>query len=134
MKKPILDHVGIAVTSLDSALIYNALGLAVDHIETVVSQQVKTAFIPVGDATIELLEPTSPDSAVGKFLEKRGPGIHHLCFSVENLDEELARLQQQGFKVVNPHPVPGAKGKRIAFLHPSAGAGVLIELSEKTVQ
>src|SRR5688500_1263831 len=122
MKKPTLDHICIAVTSLDSALIYNALVLVVDHVETVARQPVKAAFIAVVDANIELLNPTAPDSAVGKFLQKRGPGIHHLCVSEENLEEELARLQQQGFKLVNPHPVPGSRGKMIAFLHPSAGA------------
>lgn len=131
MNKPTLDHIGIAVTSLHDVPIYQALGLEVDHVETVETQGVKTAFIPVGEANVELLEPLSSDSAVGKFIEKRGPGVHHICFRVDNLEDHLERLKQQGFRLVNPQPVPGAKGCRVAFLHPSAGGGVLIELSER---
>ena len=129
--KPKLDHIGIAVRSLDAAKIYQALGLEVDHVESVESQGVKTAFLPAGEVSLELLEPLSPDSPVGKFLEKRGEGIHHLCFRVTNLDEQLQRLKQRGFRLINEAPVPGAHGCRVAFLHPSAGNGVLIELSEK---
>ena len=92
-QQPTLDHIGIAVTSLDEVRIYEALGLKVDHVEVVESQGVKTAFVPVGDANVELLEPTRPDSPVGRFIEKRGPGIHHICFRVANLDSELARLK-----------------------------------------
>ena len=134
MNKPTLDHIGIAVESLASVPIYHALGFSVDHVETVASQGVKTAFIAVGDANIELLEPTRADSAVGKFLQKRGPGIHHICFRVENLEAELEKLQSEGYRLVNPQPVPGAKGCRVAFLHPSAGGGVLIELLEKKIE
>lgn len=126
-----LDHIGIAVKSLDAAKIYAALGLSVDHVETVSTQGVKTAFLSIGDANLELLEPLSADSPVAKFIEKRGEGIHHLCFRVKNLDEQLARLKQQGFRLINEAPVPGAHGCRVAFLHPAAGNGVLIELSEK---
>lgn len=131
MSKPTLDHIGIAVTSLQDVPIYQALGLEVDHVEVVESQGVKTAFIPVGEAKVELLEPLSSDSAVGKFIARRGPGIHHICFRVDNLEAHLERLKQHGFRLVNPQPVPGAKGCRVAFLHPSAGGGVLIELSER---
>jgi methylmalonyl-CoA/ethylmalonyl-CoA epimerase len=131
MKKPVLDHIGIAVRSLDAAKIYAALGLSVDHVETVETQGVKTAFISVGDTNLELLEPLSPESPVGKFIEKRGEGIHHLCFRVDDLDGELQNLQRQGFRLINEAPVPGAHGCRVAFLHPAAGNGVLIELSEK---
>lgn len=130
-EKPTLDHIGIAITSLDDVPIYQALGFTVEHVETVESQGVKTAFVPVGDANVELLEPTSSDSPVAKFIEKRGPGIHHICFRVDDLEEHLRRLQRQGFRLVNPTPVAGAKGRRVAFLHPSAGGGVLIELSER---
>jgi len=126
-----LDHIGIAVKSLDAARIYEALGLVVGHVETVETQQVKTAFLFAGDANLELLEPTSPESPVAKFIEKRGEGVHHLCFRVENIEQELARLQAQGYRLINEAPVPGAHGCRVAFLHPSAGNGVLIELSEK---
>ena len=125
-----LDHIGIAVKSLDAARIYEALGLTIDHVETVESQKVKTAFLSVGDAHIELLEPTGPDSTVAKFIEKRGEGIHHICLRVDDIETHLARLQAQGFRLINEAPVPGAHGCRVAFLHPAAGNGVLIELSE----
>jgi methylmalonyl-CoA/ethylmalonyl-CoA epimerase len=131
MDKPQLDHIGIAVRSLDATKIYAALGLTVDHVEDVATQGVKTAFLSVGDSNIELLEPLSADSTVAKFIEKRGEGIHHICFRVTNLEEHLARLKSQGFRLINEAPVPGAHGCRVAFLHPAAGNGVLIELSEK---
>ena len=131
MSKPVLDHIGIAVRSIDAATIYHALGLTTDHVEDVKTQGVTTAFLSVGDANIELLEPLSPDSPVAKFIEKRGEGIHHICFRVTNIEEHLKRLQQQGFRLINEAPVPGAHGCRVAFLHPAAGNGVLIELSEK---
>jgi methylmalonyl-CoA/ethylmalonyl-CoA epimerase len=92
---------------------------------------VKTAFLSVGDSKLELLEPTSPDSAVAKFIEKRGEGIHHICLRVDNIEEHLENLKARGYRLINEAPVPGAHGCRVAFLHPSAGNGVLIELSEK---
>ena len=131
MSKPKLDHIGIAVKSLDAAKIYEALGLAIEHVETVETQKVKTAFLSVGDSKLELLEPTSPDSAVAKFIEKRGEGIHHICLRVDNIEEHLENLKARGYRLINEAPVPGAHGCRVAFLHPSAGNGVLIELSEK---
>ncbi len=131
MTKARLDHIGIAVRSLDAAKIYEALGLTVDHVETVASQGVRTAFLSAGDSNIELLEPTGDDSPIAKFIAKRGEGIHHLCFRVEDIDAHLARLKEQGYRLINEAPVPGAHGCRIAFLHPAAGNGVLIELSEK---
>lgn len=126
-----LDHIGIAVRSLDAAKIYETLGLSIEHVETVESQGVKTAFLSVGDSHLELLEPTGPDSTVAKFIEKRGEGIHHICLRVENIEEHLARLKAAGYRLINEAPVPGAHGCRVAFLHPAAGNGVLIELSEK---
>ena len=129
--KPILDHIGIAVRSIEDARIYRALGLEVDHVETVESQGVKTAFLSVGDSNLELLEPTSPNTSVGKFIEKRGEGIHHICLRVDNIEAHLDRLKSEGFRLINENPVPGAHGCRVAFLHPAAGNGVLIELSEK---
>lgn len=130
MKKPVLDHIGIAVRSIEAAKVYEALGLTIDHTETVTTQGVKTAFLSVGDANLELLEPLSPQSPVGKFIEKRGEGIHHICLRVDNLEEHLALLKAKGFRLINESPVPGAHGCRVAFLHPAAGNGVLIELSE----
>jgi methylmalonyl-CoA/ethylmalonyl-CoA epimerase len=127
-----IDHLGVAVRSIDDALgIYRALGLSESGREEVASQKVITAFLPVGESQIELLQPTSADSPVGKFLEKRGEGIHHVCFAVENLEAALADLSRKGFRLIHTAPVPGAGGKRVAFLHPEAGRGVLIELAEK---
>ena len=131
MDKPTLDHIGIAVRSLEAAKIYADLGLKIDHVENVETQGVKTAFLSVGDSNLELLEPLSPQSAVAKFIEKRGEGIHHICFRVTNIEEHLDRLKKQGYRLINEAPVPGAHGCRVAFLHPAAGNGVLIELSEK---
>lgn len=131
MSKPRLDHIGIAVRSLESAKIYQDLGLEIEHIETVETQRVKTAFLSVGDSNLELLEPASPDSPIAKFIEKRGEGIHHICFRVDDIEAHLERLKAAGYRLINDAPVPGAHGCRVAFLHPAAGNGVLIELSEK---
>jgi len=131
MDKPTLDHIGIAVKSLDAVKIYEALGLSIDHVETVTTQGVRTAFLSAGDANIELLEPTGPASMVAKFIDKRGEGIHHICFRVDDIEAHIGRLKAQGYRLINETPVPGAHGCRVAFLHPAAGNGVLIELSEK---
>jgi methylmalonyl-CoA/ethylmalonyl-CoA epimerase len=131
LNPPKLDHIGIAVRSLDAARVYEALGLHIEHVETVASQGVKTAFLSVGDSHLELLEPTGPESTVAKFIEKRGEGIHHICLRVDDLEAHLAKLKAEGFRLINEAPVPGAHGCRVAFLHPAAGNGVLIELSEK---
>ena len=126
-----LDHIGIAVKSLDAAKIYEVLGLKIEHTEHVPTQKVNTAFLSVGDSNLELLEPTTPDSPIAKFIEKRGEGIHHICLRVKNIETHLERLKVEGYRLVNEAPVPGAHGCRVAFLHPSAGNGVLIELSEQ---
>lgn len=126
-----LDHVGVAVASLDASLaIYERLGMREAHREDVPTQRVRTAFLPAGETRIELLEPTSPESPIARFLSRRGPGIHHLCFAVDDLDATLAQLVSEGYRLLNPEPVPGAGGRRVAFLHPEAGGGVLIELTE----
>lgn len=130
MKPPTLDHIGIAVRSLGAARIYEDLGMTVGHVETVESQGVKTAFLQVGDTHLELLEPTGEASPVAKFIEKRGEGVHHLCFRVSDIDSELEKLKAKGYRLINEAPVPGAHGCRVAFLHPAAGNGVLIELSQ----
>ena len=132
MKAYRIDHLGVAVASIDEALgIYRALGLAEAKRETVEAQKVVAAFLPVGDSRIELLEPTSPDSPIAKFLAKRGGGIHHVCFAVDDLDAALSDLAAKGFRLIHREAVAGADGKRVAFLHPEAGGGVLIELSQK---
>lgn len=130
MKRPTLDHIGIAIRSLDAARIYADLGLTTNHVEDVPTQQVRTAFLSVGDANIELLEPMSDSSPVAKFIEKKGEGIHHLCFRVDDIEAQLEMLKAKGYRLVNEHPVPGAHDCRVAFLHPASGNGVLIELSQ----
>ncbi len=127
-----IDHLGVAVASIDAALdVYRALGLTEEKRELVPTQKVTAAFLPVGESRIELLEPTAEDSPVARFLARRGEGIHHICFAVENLEEALADLARRGFRLIHSQPVEGADGKRVAFLHPDAGHGVLIELSER---
>jgi methylmalonyl-CoA/ethylmalonyl-CoA epimerase len=127
-----IDHLGVAVASIDEALaVYRALGIVEEKREEVESQRVRAAFLPVGESRIELLEPTSADSPIAKFLEKRGGGIHHVCFAVEDLDAALEDLAAKGFRLIHRVPIPGADGKRVAFLHPESGGGVLIELSQK---
>lgn len=132
MKPSRIDHVGIAVASLDEALAaWRLLGLAETHREEVPTQKVRVAFLTVGESAIELLEPTSPDSPIAKFLEKRGPGLHHVCFRVTDIEASIAELEAVGCRLLNRVPAPGAAGKRVAFLHPDSGKGVLIELAEK---
>ena len=126
-----IDHVGIAVVSIDDALdVYRALGLEEEHREEVPAQRVVTAFLPAGDSRIELLQPTSEDSPIAKFVRKRGPGIHHICFAVRDIEAAVAELLSRGFRLINARPAAGADGKKIVFLHPDSGHGVLIELSE----
>lgn len=126
-----IDHLGVAVASIDEALgVYRALGLDEVKREEIPGQKVIAAFVPVGDSRVELLEPTSAESPIAKFLSKRGGGIHHICFAVDDLDAALADLAARGFRLIHREGIPGADGKRVAFLHPEAGNGVLIELSE----
>lgn len=127
-----IDHIGIAVQSIQDALTFWARGLQVDvaHEEVVPSQKVQTAFIPIGETSIELLEPTSADSPIAKALEKRGPGIHHLCFEVADIHATLASLKASGAQLIDEQPRPGAHGKLVAFVHPKSTGGVLIELSQ----
>jgi len=134
MKALRIDHLGVAVRSIDQTLaVYRALGLSETEgsREDVPGQKVRVAFLPVGESRIELLEPAAEDSPIAKFLAKRGEGIHHVCFAVEDLEDALADLSRRGFRLIHSRPVEGADGKRVAFLHPEAGHGVLIELSER---
>jgi len=128
-----IDHLGIAVSSIEQgkSLWTDALGLKFEGAETVEEQKVTTAFFPVGESEVELLESTAPDGPVAKFLEKRGEGIHHIAFRVENLEEALAELKEKGIKLIDEKPRKGAGGARIAFLHPKATNGVLVELCER---
>lgn len=124
-----IDHIGIAVRSLDVAVSYyeKALGLKCEHREEVASQQVRTAFFNCGEVHLELLEPMSPDSPVGKFIEKNGEGIHHIAFASDNLTGQLQQAADAGVKLIHATPFEGAAGKMVAFLHPKSTFGVLTE-------
>ncbi len=128
-----IDHLGIAVKSMDEAKSFWAgvLGLPYEGEETVTEQRVTTAFFPVGESEVELLESTSPDGPVAKYIEKRGEGIQHVAFRVENIEEALAYLKEEGVKLIDQTPRKGAGGAKIAFLHPKATRGVLVELCER---
>ncbi len=126
-----IDHIGIAVKSLEEAVrFYETLGVSVESYEEVPSQKVKVAFIKLGDSNVELLEPTSEDSPVAKFLEKKGEGIHHLCYEVNDVSESLDIMKKDGMKLINEEPIKGAHGKLVAFVHPKSANGVLTELSQ----
>ena len=127
-----IDHVGIAVSDLATAVAQytGRLGLDAVHTETVESQGVRVAFIQVGQSTIELLEPLAPDTAVGKFIAKRGDGLHHICFAVDNIVAALADLAANGASLIDTQPRPGAHGKLVAFVHPRTFGGTLIELAQ----
>lgn len=125
-----IDHLGIAVRSLDESVKFyeEALGLTCDHREEVPSQKVRTAFFTVGHTHIELLEPTEVDSPIGKFLAKHGEGIHHVAFSTDDVEAQLSSAKNAGVRLIHEHPVAGAGGKLVAFLHPGSTHGVLTEL------
>ena len=128
-----IDHLGIAVNSIDDGKDFwsGVLGLHFEGAETVAEQKVTTAFFPVGESEVELLESTAPDGPVAKYIEKRGQGIQHVAFRVENIEEALAELKQKGVKLIDQEPRIGAGGAKIAFLHPKATAGVLVELCQR---
>ena len=127
-----VNHIGIAVKSIEKAKsIFELLGVKVEGEEVVEDQKVKVAFIPVGESRIELLEPTSEDSPVAKFLEKRGEGIHHIAFQVDNVSEALDKLKKEGIRLIDEKPRKGAHGTLIAFIHPKSTNGVLIELCQE---
>ena len=128
-----IDHLGIAVNSIEDGKDFwsGVLGLNFEGAETVAEQKVTTAFIPVGESEVELLESTAPDGPVAKYIEKRGQGIQHVAFRVENIEEALAELKEKGVKLIDQEPRIGAGGAKIAFLHPKATAGVLVELCQR---
>jgi methylmalonyl-CoA/ethylmalonyl-CoA epimerase len=127
-----IDHVGIAVKNLEEAMkIWEGLGLKVEEIEEVPDQKVRTAIIHVGESRIELLEPTAEDSPIAKFIAKRGEGIHHIALGVDNIEEHLAKLKEAGYRLIDEQPRIGAGGAKIAFVHPKAVTGVLLELCER---
>src|SRR6266853_5052225 len=133
--RAVLDHVGIAVKDLQAALAFyrDALGLEVEAPEEVASQKVRAHFLPVGQSSMELLEATSPDSAIAKYIDKRGPGLHHITLRVDDISAALAQLKARGARLVDEQPRPGAEGALVAFVHPSSAHGVLVELKQVVV-
>ena len=126
-----IDHLGIAVKSLaDAKKFYETLGLEIMPEETVEGEKVRVAMVPIGESRIELLEPTSPDSTIAKFLEKRGPGLHHVALQVTNLVERVEELKAAGARLINEEVKIGAGGHMYVFVHPSSTGGVLLELVE----
>ena len=125
-----IDHLGIAVRSLDESIPYyeKTLGLKCEHREEVPSQKVRTAFFTVGETHLELLEPTAPDSPVAKFIEKNGEGVHHVAFATTDITAQLRQAATAGCKLIHEQPIEGAAGKLVAFLHPKSTHGVLTEL------
>ena len=134
--KAVLDHVGIAVKDLDAALAFyrDALGLHVEAPEDVSSQRVRAHFIPVGQSSLELLEATASDSAIAKYIEKRGPGLHHITLRVDDIAAALTQLRARGTRLVDEQPRAGAEGSVVAFIHPSSAHGVLVELKQARAQ
>jgi len=127
-----IEHIGIAVSNLESSILFyeSIFGLKCYKIEEVADQRVRTAFFMVGQTKIELLESTDPEGPIGKFIEKKGEGIHHIAFSVENIEEKLIEAEKAGIKLIDNKPRKGAEGLDIAFLHPKSTSGVLIEICE----
>ena len=128
-----IDHLGIAVSSIDEKKNFwtDIMGLTLEGKETVEAQKVTTAFLPVGESEVELLESTSDDGPIAKYIEKRGQGIQHVAFRVENIEDALAELKEKGVQLIDQVPRNGAGGAKIAFLHPKATSGVLVELCER---
>jgi len=133
MKPSHIEHIGIAVSKLDEAIAYyeNVLGLTCYEIEEVKDQKVKTAFFMVGDTKIELLESTDPEGPIGKFIEKKGPGLHHIAFAMEDVGEALKDAEEKGVRLIDKEARNGAEGMRIGFLHPKSTFGVLTEFCGK---
>jgi methylmalonyl-CoA epimerase len=131
--KATLDHIGIAVASIQDALAFyrDALGLEVEAPEEVTSQRVKAHFMRVGESALELLEATSEDSPIARYVQKRGPGLHHITLRVDDIRSALAQLKARGVRLIDESPRPGAHGSLVAFIHPSSAHGVLVELKQR---
>ena len=125
-----INHLAIVVENMAEALEFwrDTLGLQLDQVEEIPTEGARVAFLPIGDSRIELVEPITSDTGLSRFLEKRGPGFHHLCFEVKNLAEKLQQLESAGVELINPEPTRGSDGRLYAFLHPKSAGGVLIEL------
>jgi methylmalonyl-CoA/ethylmalonyl-CoA epimerase len=133
MKVKHIDHIGIAVKSIDQAgkFYTEALGLKIQNIENVAEQKVNVAFLPITDSEVELVESTDPDGPVAKFIEARGEGVQHIAFRVENIEEALEELKAKGVRLIDQEPRKGAGGAKIAFIHPKETNGVLVEICER---
>jgi methylmalonyl-CoA/ethylmalonyl-CoA epimerase len=130
-KPPILDHIGIAVESIDSGLgIYQALGIELEGIEEIEEQGVRVAFLPVGDTRVELLEAIGEESPIARHIQRRGEGLHHLCIRVPDIRATMTQLVERGYRLLSEQPLRGAHGCLVCFVHPKSTGGVLIELSE----
>ncbi|MBP1641535.1 MAG: methylmalonyl-CoA epimerase [Acidobacteria bacterium] len=126
-----LDHLGLAVTSIAEARrFWEELGLAVDQVEEVAQEGVRVAMLRVGESRIELLEATSPESPIARFIARRGPGLHHVCLASDDVAADDARLRAAGFELLRDAPSPGAGGSRVQFVHPKSAGGVLVELAQ----
>ena len=127
-----LNHVAILVPDLDLALAFwqDQLGLSLDHVETVSSMAVKIAFLPIGESEIELVQPTTEDSGLAKYLAKRGPGLHHICIETDDIKGKLAELKEKSVRLIDEEPVLMDDGRQLAFIHPKSTGGVLVELYE----
>lgn len=125
-----ISHIAIVVDDLDQALTFwrDALGLKLSEIEEVPEQQAIVAFLPVGNAKVELVKPTSSESGMARFLANRGPGLHHICLEVDDIEAMLKQLKAQGVQLINEEPLSGSGGKQLAFIHPRSASGVLVEL------
>jgi methylmalonyl-CoA/ethylmalonyl-CoA epimerase len=126
----IIDHVGVAVEDIDAslALYRDALGMPLVHRETVAAQGVEAALLDVGEGHVELLQPLGPETAVGKFLSRRGPGLHHIAYRVDDVEQTLSELAAAGLRLIDERPRRGIRGSRVAFLHPASTGGVLTEI------
>ena len=127
-----IDHVALVVGDINEALAFwqDALGIPLDHVDEVPREKSAIAFLPLGESEIELVQPTTNDSGVAKYLEKRGPGMHHICLEVDDIEAMLAQLKAKGIQLIHEQPVVAESGKKYAFIHPKAAFGVLVELYE----
>lgn len=127
-----IHHIGIAVPDMDEAMTFwrDALGLDLSHLEDVPEQESVIAFFPTGESKVELVEPTTDSSGLARYMAKRGPGVHHICFEVDDIEQTLAQLKENGVRLINEEPTTNASGTKIAFIHPKSTGGVLVELYE----
>jgi methylmalonyl-CoA/ethylmalonyl-CoA epimerase len=127
-----IDHIAIVVSDIESALTFwrDALGMELSHMEDVPGEKSRVAFLPAGDSEVELVLPTTNDSGLARYLEKRGPGMHHICLEVDDIETMLQQLKDKGIQLINDEPIAGSNGKKYAFIHPKSAFGVMVELYE----